>query len=233
MNNRSSRLITPRILTSLVLVLLVIPMLPLLITQKWDWWEAWAYVGASMVGFVLSRALAARRNPDLLAERAHFDEHPDTKPWDRVLAPAVALGSVVILIVAGLDVRFGWSPAFSLTVRLTGLALFVAGYLLGSYALIENRFFSVTVRVQDDRGHHVVSSGPYRWMRHPGYLGAGLGYTGMPALLSSLWAFLPSLALLVLLVVRTRLEDSTLQAELPGYRDYAGRVRYRLLPGVW
>lgn len=231
--SNESHLITPRIVVSLVLVLLVFPMLPLLITGKWDWWEAWTYVIVSIVGFVLSRALVARRNPDLLMERAKSSEHADTKPWDRVLAPVVALGSVVALIVAGLDVRFGWSPDFSLALRLAGLALYIAGYVLGSYAMIENRFFSGTVRIQEDRGHRVVSGGPYRWMRHPGYLGAALAYLGTPALLSSLWAFLPSVVLLVLLVVRTRLEDATLQAELDGYREYAGQVRYRLLPGVW
>jgi len=231
--NDSSRLITPRIVVSLVLVLFVIPMLPLFITGKWDWWEAWAYVVVSVVGFVLSRALAARRNPDLLAERAHSGEHTDTKSWDRVLAPVVALGSVVILVVAGLDVRFGWSPDFGLAMRLAGLALFVAGYVLGSYAMIENRFFSGTVRIQEDRGHRVVFSGPYRWMRHPGYLGAIIAYLGMPAVLSSLWAWLPSVVLVTLVVVRTHLEDDTLRAELGGYQAYADRVRYRLLPGVW
>jgi protein-S-isoprenylcysteine O-methyltransferase Ste14 len=117
--------------------------------------------------------------------------------------------------------------------RLAGLALFIAGYVLGSYAMIENRFFSGTVRIQDDRGHRVVSSGPYRWMRHPGYLGAIIAYMGTPALLSSLWAWLPSVALVALVILRTRLEDSTLRAELPGYQAYADKVRYRLLPGVW
>jgi protein-S-isoprenylcysteine O-methyltransferase Ste14 len=229
----SSRLITPRIVVSLVFVLFVIPMVPLLITGKWGWWEGWTYVIVSMVGFVLSRALAARHHPDLLAERAHYNEHGDTQPWDRVLAPVVALGSVVILVVAGLDVRFGWSPTFSLPVRLVGLGLLLAGYLVGSYAMIENRFFSGTVRIQNDRGHRVVSSGPYRWMRHPGYLGAVIAYLGTPALLSSVWAFLPSVVLVVLLVVRTQLEDATLRTELEGYQQYAERVRHRLVPGVW
>jgi protein-S-isoprenylcysteine O-methyltransferase Ste14 len=231
--DRPSRLIAPRFAVSLALVLFVIPMLPLLITGKWDRWEAWAYFVVSVVGFVLSRASATRRHPDLLAERARSTEHTDTKSWDRVLAPAVALGSVVIPIVAGLDVRFSWSPDFSQAVRLTGLAMLVAGYLWGSYARIENRFFSGTVRVQEDRGHHVGSSGPYRWMRHPRYLAATLSSLGMPALLSSLWAWLPSVVLVALVVVRTRLEDDALRTELEGYQAYAGHVRNRLVPGVW
>ena len=105
--------------------------------------------------------------------------------------------------------------------------------MLASYALIENRFFSGMVRLQIDRGQKVVSSGPYRWMRHPGYAGALLTYLATPLFLDSLWAFLPVVALLIVLVIRTALEDRTLGAELEGYRDYAQRVRYRLLPGVW
>lgn len=226
-------LATPRVVGMLILVLIVVPMLPLLITGKWDWWEAWAYVAVSIVGFALSRWLAARRHPDLIAERARFMEHADAKPWDRLLAPLVALGSVVIVVVAGVDVRLGWSPAFDLPLRVAGLAVVIAGYILGSYALMENRFFSGMVRIQRERGHRVVSSGPYRWVRHPGYAGAIATYLAIPPLLSSLWAWLPAAALVAILVVRTRLEDATLRAELEGYEAYAERVRYRLLPGVW
>ena len=226
-------LVTPRVVGMLILVLIVIPMLPLFITGNWGWWEGWAYVTVSIVGFVLSRWLAARRHPDLIAERARFMDHKDAKPWDRLLAPLVALGSVVILVVAGLDVRFGWSPSFDLLVRVGGLAVVIAGYILGSYALMENRFFSGMVRIQRERGHRVVSGGPYRWVRHPGYAGAIATYLAMPPLLSSLWAWLPAAGLVAILVVRTRLEDATLRAELEGYEAYAGRVRYRLLPGVW
>ncbi|MBM3122786.1 MAG: isoprenylcysteine carboxylmethyltransferase family protein [Chloroflexi bacterium] len=226
-------LVTPRVVGMLILVLIVIPMLPLFITGKWGWWEAWAYVVVSIVGFVLSRWLAARRHPDLITERARFMEHADAKQWDRLLAPLVALGSVVILIVAGVDVRLGWSPAFDLPLRVAGLAVVITGYSLGSYALMENRFFSGMVRIQRERGHRVVSSGPYRWVRHPGYAGAIATYLAIPPLLSSLWAWLPAAALVAILVVRTRLEDAALRAELEGYASYAERVRYRLLPGLW
>ncbi len=116
---------------------------------------------------------------------------------------------------------------------MVGLALLLAGYALASYALIENAYFSGMVRIQTDRGHQVVSSGPYRWVRHPGYTGALLAYLGTPLLLDSIWALLPAVFLTVALIIRTRLEDQTLQAELDGYRDYAQRVRYRLLPPVW
>jgi protein-S-isoprenylcysteine O-methyltransferase Ste14 len=145
----------------------------------------------------------------------------------------VGLGGGLIPLVAGLDALFGWSPPFSLPVKILALLIILAGYTLGSYALIENRFFSGMVRIQTDRGHQVVSSGPYSWMRHPGYAGALLTYLATPFFLDSRWAFLPAMFITIVLVIRTSLEDKVLQDELDGYRDYARQVRYRLLPGVW
>jgi protein-S-isoprenylcysteine O-methyltransferase Ste14 len=213
--------------------IVVIPLLPLLISWRWDWWEAWVYAAICILGFAISRALAARRHPDLLAERARFMQHENVKPWDRLLAPLVGLSGGLVPLVAGLDARFGWSPTFSLPVKIISLVIILAGYALASYALIENRFFSGMVRIQADRGQRVVSSGPYRWIRHPGYAGALLTYLVIPFLLDSGWAFLPAMLSNALLVIRTDLEDKTLQNELEGYRDYARRVSYRLLPGVW
>jgi protein-S-isoprenylcysteine O-methyltransferase Ste14 len=109
----------------------------------------------------------------------------------------------------------------------------IAGYSFSSWALIVNRFFSGTVRIQTERGHHVVTDGPYRIVRHPGYAGGLLGFVMIPFLLDSLWALIPTFLLTVVLVVRTALEDATLQKELPGYAEYAQRTRYRLIPGVW
>ena len=175
----------------------------------------------------------ARRHPDLIAERARFMQHENAKPWDKALAPLLGLGGGLVLLVAGLDALFDWSPPFSLPVKILALVIIVAGYVLGSYALIENRFFSGMVRIQTDRGHQVVSSGPYRWIRHPGYAGALLTYLATPLFLDSGWAFLPTVFIMILLVIRTALEDRTLQKELPGYAEYARRVQYRLLPGIW
>jgi protein-S-isoprenylcysteine O-methyltransferase Ste14 len=145
----------------------------------------------------------------------------------------VGIGGALIPLVAGLEARYNWSTTFSLPVILLSLVAILAGYILGSYALIENRFFSGMVRIQFDRGHQVVSSGPYRWMRHPGYVGALLAYLATPFFLDSTWAFIPAVFLSIVLIIRTQLEDKVLQEELPGYREYAVRVRYRLLPGVW
>ena len=138
----------------------------------------------------------------------------------------------MVPLTAGLDAAFGWSPPFSLQAKAVALLVILAGHALASYALIENRFFSGVVRIQFDRGHRVVSTGPYRWMRHPGYLGAILAYLAAPAFLDSACAFLPAAVIVAALVVRTRLEDRALQEELEGYREYAGQVRYRLVPGV-
>jgi protein-S-isoprenylcysteine O-methyltransferase Ste14 len=225
--------ISTRAVIQMIFFILVIPFLPLLISRRWDWWEAWVYAAVSILGFAISRGLAARRHPDLLAERARFLQHEDAKTWDKTLAPLVGLGGGLIPLTAGLDRLFGWSPTFSLPVKILSLAVLLAGYVLASYALIENRFFSGMVRIQAERGHRVVSGGPYRWMRHPGYAGALMAYLATPTFLDSWWAFLPAVFITLVLVIRTALEDSALQAELDGYQEYARRVRYRLLPGVW
>ncbi len=232
MKNQPKR-ITPRAIVLMLFFIVVIPFLPLLISRKWDWWEAWVYAIIGILSFAISRGLAARRHPDLLAERARFLQHEDAKPWDKLLSPLVGLGGGLIPLVAGLDALFDWSPPFSLPVKILALVIILVGYALGSYALIENRFFSGMVRIQTDRGHQVVSSGPYRWIRHPGYAGALLTYLATPFFLDSRWAFLPVIFITIVLVIRTSLEDKILQDELQDYSDYARRVRYRLLPGVW
>jgi protein-S-isoprenylcysteine O-methyltransferase Ste14 len=229
----NAQLSSTRILVQVLFFVILIPMLPLFISGRWEWWEAWVLALGYILSFGISRALAARRHPDLLAERARMMQHEDAKAWDKLLAPLVALGSGFILVVAGLDARFQWSAAFSMPAKIVALIIIVSGMALGSYALIENRFFSGMVRIQTDRGHRVVSNGPYRWIRHPGYTGALLTFLATPLFLDSLWAFLPALFLTIALVIRTHLEDRTLRDELDGYRDYAQRVRYRLLPGVW
>jgi protein-S-isoprenylcysteine O-methyltransferase Ste14 len=228
-----SKTISPRTVVQLLLFIIIVPFLPLLISQQWDWWEAWVYAIIAILGFAISRFLAAQRHPDLLAERARFLQHEDAKPWDKYLSPLVGLGGGLIPLVAGLDAPFEGSTPFSQSVKILALVIILVGYTLASYALIVNRFFSGMVRIQSDRDHKVVSSGPYRWMRHPGYAGALLTYLATPFFLDSRWSFLPVIFITIILVIRTSLEDKVLQDELTGYRDYAKRVRYRLLPGIW
>jgi protein-S-isoprenylcysteine O-methyltransferase Ste14 len=170
---------------------------------------AWIYGFIGVFGFVISRWLAARRHPDLLAERARFLDHEDAKSWDKIMSPLVGLGGGLIPLVAGLDALYSWSPPFSLMAQVLAFIALLAGYALGAYALMENRFFSGMVRIQSERGHEVVSSGPYAWVRHPGYAGAIVNYLATPIFLDSSWALLPALFLTIVLIIRTSLEDKT------------------------
>ncbi|HRF48999.1 MAG TPA: isoprenylcysteine carboxylmethyltransferase family protein [Anaerolineales bacterium] len=230
--NRSLPL-TPRVVVQLLIVVVLLPGLPVLITQRWDWWEAWAYAAVSAIGFVLSRVLAVKRSPDILIERSRAFEHANTEPWDRVLAPLVGIGGGVIPLIAALEALADPAPTYSLPVKLAALAALLGGYALGTWALVENTFFSGTVRIQSDRGHRVVSTGPYGWVRHPGYVGAWLAFAASAVILDGVWAWVAVAILTMALVVRTHLEDQTLRRKLVGYAEYAARVRYRLVPGIW
>ena len=196
-----------------------------------DWWMAWVLLGIFVVGIVINSFILLRRNPELIAERAEVKE--DIKGWDSVLSILILLSAIGTLLVAGLDVRFAWSPQIPPTLRLLALVLVVLGYAFASWALITNAFFAPTVRIQEERGHVVVSEGPYRFVRHPGYTGWILSGLALPVGLGSLWALLPAGLASIFLIKRAALEDRTLREELAGYEDYAQRVRYRLLPGVW
>ena len=148
-----------RVIFMLLLVLVIFPMLPMIISGRWNWWQAWVMLALFILSFIISRVIAARKTPDILKERANYDTHENTQPWDKWLSPLVAFGSVFILLAAGLDESFNWSPDFPLAWELIGLALILIGYSLGSYAFVVNAFFSGTVRLQPERGHRVVSSG--------------------------------------------------------------------------
>jgi protein-S-isoprenylcysteine O-methyltransferase Ste14 len=199
-----------------------------------DWPMAWLYIVLTVASFAISRLIVWRKNPDLLRERGRSMSHEDTASFDRILAPLLALvGPALIGLVAGFAIRFGWIPVFSPLVKWIGVGFFVLGYVIGSWALVSNRFFSGVVRIQKERGHHVVSTGPYVMVRHPGYLGAGISYFGMVLMLGSPWAFIPLIFELIVVVVRTGLEDKLLQTELPGYTEYAQQTRFRLVPGIW
>jgi len=170
----------------------------------------------------------------LMAERQNIEKIQDAKAWDKVLAPLTALSvSFPLVIVAGLGHRFGWSPVFPLWLILIGIFFIALGYAFSVWAFVENRFFSSVVRIQTDRGHEVCDSGPYRIVRHPGYAGNILPLLGIMLALSSLWTLIPAAVALVIAVIRTTLEDRTLQEELPGYQEYAHRVHYRLIPGIY
>jgi protein-S-isoprenylcysteine O-methyltransferase Ste14 len=202
----------------------------------WDlgWWQAWVYSVLILAVSIGGRIWAEWRHPGLLMERQKFQKAPGVKPWDKVLAPLLAVSlSFPLFIVAGLDHRYGWSPAFPLWPSIVGLIVVAIGYAFSGWALVENRFFSGVVRIQADRGHVVCDSGPYRFVRHPGYAGNILSLPGIVLALGSMWTLIPAAVALVIAVIRTALEDRTLQDELPGYRDYTRRVHYRLIPVIY
>ena len=225
---------SPRQWIRLVVVYLSIPGVLLVCGGDLGWWQAWCYSLLIVAAGPGGRIWAERRHPGLMAERQNMEKARSAKAWDKVLAPLMALSlSFPLVIVAGLDHRFGWSPMFPLGLIVLGFLLISLGYAFAAWALIENRFFSSVMRIQVDRGHVVCDSGPYRIVRHPGYAGNLLALPGMVLALSSMWTLVPAAVALIIAVIRTVLEDQALQDELPGYRDYARRVRYRLTPGVY
>lgn len=197
-----------------------------------SWLMAWLFVGVNVSFLMVNAWVLLRWNPELIAERAQTRK--GTKQWDRILAPLMgALGPLLVLIVAGLDARFGWTGQLALAIHLVGLAFLVFGYTVLGWAMVSNTFFSSLVRIQTERGHTVVTGGPYAFVRHPGYLGMVASTVATPMLLGTLWALIPAGMTLGVSIVRTAFEDRMLRRELEGYRDYAARVRFRLLPGIW
>lgn len=230
----NKKIFSVKIITQLVIVVILLPVLPMLIAWRWNWWEAWVLAIIFSLGFILSRLLAKRKHPGILAERSNSLNHKDAKPWDKTLAPLMAFGGFFILLIAGLEERFDWTPEpFSLTIKIIAIIVLILAYIFASWALIENAYMSGIVRLQKDRGHVVCDSGPYQIVRHPGYAGSFCTYLIIPLILDSIWAFIVVAVLLLVTITRTYLEDRTLQEELPGYREYASRVKYRLFPGIW
>ena len=221
----------------LIRLLLLVPIMLatlLLSAGSWDWWEAWAYTITGLIVLFGSRAFLILKHPDLALERAQAHEKEDVKGWDRLLMPFTALiGPFLSWIVAGLDHRFGWSPDLPDWIQITALILIQIGSLIGSWAMVVNRYFSSHVRIQLDRGQTVVREGPYRVVRHPGYAGSLLSWLAGPVFFSSLWVILPTALVIIASLIRTALEDRALQEELPGYEEYTQQTKYRLVPKIW
>lgn len=195
------------------------------------WLNGWVYVGWYLVVSLVSVLVT---DPALLAERSRSARARGQKGWDVVLLGLYgALAPLVIPLVAALNFRFGWPPAVSAGLQVAGFVAYALGWGVHLWAMAANRFFALAVRIQHDRGQTVVTTGPYRFVRHPGYTGGIMITLAAALLLGSAWALIPGALGALLLVIRTILEDQTLQRELAGYQAYAQRVRFRLLPGVW
>ena len=225
---------SPRQWIRLVVAYLLIPLILLICGGDLGWWQAWLYSLLIVAVGIGGRMWAEQRHPGLLAERQNIENIRNAKAWDKVLAPLMAVSvGYPMVFVAGLDHRYSWSSEFPLWLIVIGFILISLGYAFAAWALAENRFFSSVVRIQTDRGHVVCDSGPYRFVRHPGYAGNILALFGIVLALSSVWTLIPAAVASIIAVIRTVLEDQTLQEELPGYRDYARRVRYRLIPWIY
>lgn len=219
------------LLPNLLAVFLGLAVLLFTPAGRLDWIQAWAFILA-FGGFLTFYGLwVVRNDPGQINERSHTGKN--TKSWDKVILAVYTVLLLSMLILAGLDAgRFRWA--------LAPLALQILGWLGGAFAgfvifrtAAVNTYLSRTVRIQDDRGQKVIDSGPYAWVRHPMYLGVIVLMISIPLLLGSLWALIPGGLIGALFVLRTALEDRTLLKELSGYPEYTGRVRYRLLPGIW
>ena len=193
-----------------------------------EWPMAWAVVGffavLAVAGFGLLR-------PDLIAERSRIPA--DAERIDLLVAGlALFFLYPATLVVCGLDARDGVA-AVSSSLAAAAFAIFAAGYALSLWAATVNPFFSAAVRIQRDRGHHVIDRGPYAWVRHPGYAGPIASHLALPLALGSWRGLAPAVLGCLLLATRAVYEERRLVRELPGYADYAARVRYRLVPGLW
>jgi protein-S-isoprenylcysteine O-methyltransferase Ste14 len=196
-----------------------------------DWWPAWAAIAVWLVFYTAMDITLFRLNPDLMAER--LSPPKGAKTWDRVILSILRLTQLARYILAGLDLRYGWTSGFPLAAQIAALIVCALSYALLTWAMASNAFFSQIVRIQSERGQTVVTGGPYRYVRHPAYVGMIFFELAMPTLLASWWAIIVSGLCAILLLLRTALEDRTLHAELNGYVDYARQVRYRLIPGIW
>lgn len=192
------------------------------------WLGAWLFIGVCAVGMIASFLLVPR---ELLDARRRAGE--GWKKWDKFLLPGVMFGPIVVSVVAGLDVRYAWARPFSLTQQVIAVAAVLVAHALVVWAMRSNRHFEGVARIQKDRNHKVVTTGPYAYVRHPGYVGMVVFNIATPFVLASRAALVPAAVVVLVLIARTALEDEMLRQELPGYGDYAERVRCRLLPLVW
>jgi protein-S-isoprenylcysteine O-methyltransferase Ste14 len=199
-----------------------------------DWYWGWVFSIVYFLGWAGLSAALVQWNPGLLNQRGKRTRHmTGTKTWDWVLLSFYSILIIAQPFIAGLDFRYGWSSPVSDWVCVVGNGLTLVSLGLLAWSMVANRFFEVTVRIQEQQGQQVASGGPYRYVRHPGYAGLIVSFIALPLALGTWVALIPGVVGVVIFVIRTSLEDRTLHAELPGYADYARQTRYRLLPGIW
>ena len=197
----------------------------------WRWLGAWLYLGTATLLIAANAVYVYPRNPEIIVERGK--SHEGTRGWDWVVLLFYTGFLIAMLVVAGLDAgRYHWSPLAPAWAAL-GVVAMALSMIPVAGAMAVNRHLEQTVRIQSDREHGVVTTGPYAWVRHPMYMGMVASILGSVLVLGSAWAFVPAVLAIAALVVRTALEDRTLRRDLKGYEEYTKKTRYRLIPGVW
>ncbi len=196
-----------------------------------DYWQGWVFNGLNILFILITYGVLQDRK-DLIKER--LKPGAGMKQWDRIYYAISTPLFFVMFILSILDAtRFFWKPTVPFLVVVLGIILYCLGQIIVLWAKTANRFFSSVVRIQTDRKQEVCTTGPYRFIRHPGYLGGIIFTIGTPLMLGSFWGFIPVLPTIIIVFARTYLEDITLKQELPGYDDYTRNVRYRIIPLLW
>ena len=215
------------IITTLVIIFAVFVLLR---AHQLGWTVGGIYVGIVATAFTFNLVCLGKWNPELIERR--FSTGKGTKTWDRVWLVLFLIAMTIIFVAVNIEAKDGVSSAPG-AAWLLGYAIFVPGWTLLTWSMVVNPFFEKTVRIQTEHGHRAIDTGPYAYVRHPGYVGFSACIISTPLLLSSNLAFIPAFITVLLFVIRTALEDRMLHNELSGYSDYANRVRFRLIPGVW
>jgi len=195
-------------------------------SYKWAW--AWIFISTGVIILIINAILLPR---EVIEERGK--KKKNVKKWDRILTRINIIPFLGIYILAGLDYRFHWTIGLGSEIHIIGLVFVLAGSMIFTWSMISNKFFSTMVRIQDDRGHKVATKGPYKFVRHPGYVGFIIMTLATPIALGSIYALTMAFLVCIVFLVRTQLEDKTLVAELPGYNEYSNQVKYKLIPFIW
>lgn len=195
-------------------------------TLKWNW--AWIFISTGVIILVINYLVLPR---EVMEERGK--KKRNVKRWDKILMTINTIPILGIYILSGLDYRFNWSGDLPVIIHVTGLVILFLGSMLFTWSMVSNKFFSTMVRIQGERGHSIAAEGPYKYVRHPGYVGFILMAMATPVALGSIYALSMSFLVLIIFIIRTALEDKTLLRELEGYEGYSQKVKYRLFPFIW
>lgn len=214
-----------------VITSLIFPVILFLSAWKIDYFQGYIFLLANLFT-ALMNFWTIKNDAELMSERSKVGK--DSKSWDKLILGLSGITYLISVVIAGLDSgRFQWSPHFHWSIYLIGVLLFIIGQVIFLTARKENKYFSSVVRIQMDRGHTVCDTGIYNFVRHPGYVGMTISLAALPLLTGSIWSSIPIIIAILLLFIRTYLEDETLKKELTGYADYAQRTRQRLIPKIW